>query len=101
MPNTPALDIVENIDNVLAASDTTAAVRSCLTAARDEIVRLRQAQAMLEFVFENGLPMCRNNQHRYHGVSEPIWHNSREVAVQAAMWDFAIQHPAGDRKGGE
>lgn len=93
MADSPTLDIVENIDTFLAASNPTSAVRSRLTKARDEILRLRQcpAQAMLEFVLANGLPLQRDNQYRYHGVSEPIWHGSQEAAIQAAMRDFAIQ----------
>lgn len=88
-----SMDIVGNIDRFLAASSPTAAVRSRMTKARDEIMRLRQcsSQAMLQFVLANGVPMCREGKYRYHGVSEPIWHDSQEAAIQAAMREFHTQ----------
>lgn len=85
-----SMDIVANIDRFLAASSPTAAVRSRMAKARDEIMRMRQcsSRAMLQFVLANGVPMCREGKYRHHGASEPIWHDSQEAAIQAAMGEF-------------
>lgn len=48
-------------------------------------------EKMLEFVFVHGLPMHREGQYRYHGVSEPVWWSTQVDAVCAAINDFETQ----------
>lgn len=54
---------------------------------------LPDSAQMLEFVLANGLPLHRNGQYRYHGVSEPIWWPTQLEAISAAIDDSHIQKP--------
>jgi hypothetical protein len=60
-----------------------------MTNSFDELARLKQelgsTNTMLEFVLAHGLPMARNGKFRYHGLAEPIWHDSQRAAILAAM----------------
>jgi hypothetical protein len=44
---------------------------------------------MLQFVLANGLPIRHEGKFRYHGVSELLWHDTKEEAILAAMRDIS------------
>ncbi len=93
------MDIVENLERFLAGSNPTSAVRTRMTKARDEIVRVRktaaECYAALQFVLKHGAPMCRDGQYRYHGVENPVWFMTPIEAIEVAMADPNFQPESG------
>lgn len=55
---------------------------------------LQNTRAQLSFILEHGLPMKRNGKFRYHGIAEPVWHETPQEAIAAAMQEFPAR--AGD-----
>jgi hypothetical protein len=49
---------------------------------------LESIRAQLAFILEHGQPMRRDGKFRYHGVTEPVWRDTPQEAIEAAMREF-------------
>lgn len=50
-----------------------------------------ETQELLKFVLAYGVPMKRDGQYRYHGVTAPVWQDTEDAAIRAAIVDFTAQ----------